>query len=339
MNLNLLADHPGFHVWIFNHPYFIGVGDQLHFLFKYLQQLGVKVTCGRQPSDKRCNIVIENFDYAAVQKISSFCHNYGKSIAIVLTEHLDVVGNEALPKYVEGQFCRNDIHLHGKSMNSDFPYLPLPVLLQRANCLLALRGCTNSYFRLGDLPEMHGFEHLVKNCQVDTLWFPRLDQSLTETTDSPQYDFVFLGAETPFRKSVINQLSDSGFTFAPITNGLSVKRRHFLYKQARFCLNIPQDEMWPWLSPMRIISALQGGVPTLSIGTNDPSAISACTTQLPLIENEMDASHIRRLLASHKTVALNALKAYDDLTTTGNTSPVSFLKNLNSWALTDGIML
>lgn len=338
MNINPLSDHPGFHVWIFNHPCFYGVGDQLHFLFKYFHQLGANITCGRQPSVERCNIVIENFDRASAHTVKTFCRNYGKSVSIVLTEHLDIVRKNPLLEFETKTLYSSEIFLHGKPVISDFTYLSLPVLLERSNHLLALSECTTSYFRLGDLPEMKGFEYLVNNGRVDTLWFPKLDPAYTIMPEVPQYDFIFLGALTPFRKSVIDRLEQLNFTFAPTKSGISVKKRHFLFKQARFCLNIPQDETWPWLSPMRIISALQAGVPTLSIGTNDSSAIRTCVKQVPSIKDAMGVNQIRELLASHTIEAQRALKAYEELVETGNTLTAPLLKNFNSWALTDNLL-
>ncbi len=334
-----LKSHPGFHIWFFNHPVFYGIGDQLHFLFKYFQQMGGSVTCGRQPSNQRCNIVIENFDQQAVQHIKTFCQSRGKSISIVLTEHVDIHTKDSLPNYKQLELKSSSIHLHGKSVDEEFSYLPLPVLIQRSNCLLALREVTSNYFRLGDLPEMKGFSYLAHNRKVDTLWFPKLNSAFIDKTEAPSYDFIFLGAKTEFRESVINTLKDFGFTFVPTFNGVSIKQRHIQYKQARFCLNIPQDETWPWLSPMRIISALQAGLPVLSIGTNDTSAISVCTRQVPMVEGMIDTNQIRDMLASHETEALKALIAYEELAATDNTMSISLLNSLNSWALTDGIVL
>lgn len=327
---------PKLHIWIFNHPMFFGIGDQLHYIFKYFNQLGYKITCGRLPRLDSCNIIIENFNNNNLDTVKDFCITYGKSVGIVLTEHVDI--ETKIRVELDGKTTYlSEIYLHGKTIDKDFDYLPKAVLIQRTNNLLSLSRYTNCYFRLGDLPAMKGFEILTLNKNIHTLWFPKLDDHQMDDQRNPSTNFIFIGARTTLRDQVIENLMAEGFTFVEVPKSVSVKRRHQLFKQAKYCLNIPQDKTWQWLSTMRIVSALQAGVPTLSIGTNDSSAISACTLQINLQGNDIDIHTISKLMASHKTKAIECLDNYRELT--NQTQSNSDLAPLfRSWALTDGIL-
>lgn len=329
-----LQYHPGFHVWIFNHPKFYGVGDQLHFLFKYFKQFGANITCGNQPSLSRCNIVIENFDDSTVGIIKEFCMTHGKSIAIVLTEHVDIVRNDLIESYSEVRCHTSSVHLHGRSVNDDFSYLPLQTIQSRTNALLNLSDCTSIYFRLGDLPEMRGFNYLCHNRSVETLWFPHIEITMDMRQVSPEYDFVFIGARTPYRNLVLEQLARNNIKVLIPSPGISIKKRQQFYHNAKYCLNIPQDEEWPWLSPMRIISGLQAGVATISVGTDDKSEISVCTIQIAERDIRRYPIILKTFIDDKVDQTKNMIKRYALLASSSNVA--NFDKYI-SWAITDGL--
>jgi len=324
--------HPGVHVWLFNHPRFYGISDQIHFLYRYFKEVGIPISCGKSPSDSRCNIVIENFDDKTSAVVRDFCRSRSRCVSVVLTEHVDIA-----PMVSAELAGRSQILLHGKSVLGHHDYLPLTVLLGRTNNLLALSDVTFRYYRLGDLPQMNGFECLAFGRVVDTLWFPKLPTQAAVLREDPMCDFVFFGTMTSFRKDVLGRLESNGFTFVPAGSGVSTKQRNRLIRQAKYCLNIPQDEAWPWLSPMRVLSALDVGVPTLSLGTNDGSAISRCVIQLPDFNRSDFVEQLRYFLNDHRRRAVDAVESYALLRSQGTESKSDIVQGLRGWALIDGI--
>ena len=86
---------------------------------KIFKAYGYTVTCGRDLKKSALNIVIEYFDQQKIKIVKDFCLKYGKSVAIVMTEHLDF---------------HEEITIHGLFPNQYSDYLDMSTLLSVNEC-------------------------------------------------------------------------------------------------------------------------------------------------------------------------------------------------------------
>src|SRR3954470_4037116 len=99
---------PVVHLWIYNHP-FCRITDQVEFLKLTLAQNGYRLSIGRQPKLHALNFVIENFSEISSGILSEFCRSTGKRVAVIMTEHLDFIGDQ--------------ISIHGTPLWQDNDYM------------------------------------------------------------------------------------------------------------------------------------------------------------------------------------------------------------------------
>ncbi|MQA51739.1 hypothetical protein [Pseudomonas piscis] len=254
---------PHIHLWVYNHP-LAGISDQVEFFFLIMQQHGYRVSMSRKPRLDALNVVIENFSEATSQTLIDFCERTGKRVALIMTEHLDLQGGE--------------LFIHGEPLWNDNDYMHPVTQVARIKNLMDCLPCLRALWVLGDLPQLIGSERMFPGIPVRALPFPSLAR-VEPDINAPQYDFVFTGALTAFRKQILTNLSAS-HSLTHTTHFLPRKGRDQLNTTARIVLNIPQRPDWRWLSLMRIIAALRCGRATVSIGSRDTSAISHCCFQL-----------------------------------------------------------
>lgn len=257
------TDKAPIHIWLYNHPLQY-VSDQIDFLFLLMRQHGYPITMGRSPRNDALNVVIENFSETTSRTLIDYCEQQGKRVALIMTEHLDLIGNE--------------LFIHGDRLWSDNDYMHPATQVARIKNLMDCVPYLRAIFVLGDLPELKGSERMFPGLAVRTLPFPELlHQDLSR--QAPEHDLVFSGALTTFREEVLQSIG-RGFSLVHTKQFLSRKGRDQLNSSARVALNIPQRPGWRWLSLMRVIAALRCGRATVSIGTVDTSRISSCCVQL-----------------------------------------------------------
>lgn len=257
------STRPPLHLWVYNHP-MAGISDQVEFFFLLMQQQGYRVTMGRKPRLDALNVVIENFSETTSQTLLDFCERTGKRVALIMTEHLDLQGDE--------------LFIHGERLWNDNDYMHPATQAARIKNLMDCLPCLRALWVLGDLPELIGAERMFPGIPVHALPFPSLPR-VDLTAHAPRYDFVFTGVITAFRQQVLHAVA-AQHSLTHTTQFLSRKGRDQLNATARVALNIPQRPGWRWLSLMRIIAALRCGRATVSIASNDTSAISRCCFQL-----------------------------------------------------------
>lgn len=252
------------HIWLYNHPVQY-VSDQIEFLFLIMRQHGYPITMSRSPRNDALNVVIENFSETTSRTLIDYCEQQGKRIALIMTEHLDLLGDE--------------LFIHGDPLWSDNDYMHPATQVARIKNLMDCVPYLRAIFVLGDLPELKGVEKLFPGLTVRSLPFPEL-QPLDVSESAPEHDLAFSGALTTFRKQVLQSIG-TGYSLVHPKQFLSRRGRDQLNASARVVLNIPQRSDWCWLSLMRVIAALRCGRATVSIGTKDTSRIASCCTQLP----------------------------------------------------------
>jgi len=257
------------HLWIYNHP-FHGISDQIEFFLSILRQHGHNVTAGRRPSSEALNVVIENFSGATTQTLIDFCKTKAKRVSVIMTEHLDFVGDE--------------ITIHGAPLWSDNDYMHPAAQLARIQGLMECACHIRGFLVLGDLPELRNMQSMMPGIPVRTLPFPKLSAPPPPPSwrELPA-DLVFTGVVTSYRAELLKELGASMTVATP--NGFIPRKARDLFSQTgRLVLNLPQRPDWRWLSLMRIIAALRCGRATVSLGTQDTSQIAACCVQLDLRE-------------------------------------------------------
>lgn len=284
---------PQLHLWVYNHP-LEGISDQLEFFFLLLKQYGYRVSMSRRPRVDALNVVIENFSETSSQTLINFCEQTGKRVAIIMTEHLDLYGNELL--------------IHGERLWSDNDYMHPATQVARIKNLMDCVPWLRAIFVLGDLPQLEGSDRMFPGIPVRALPFPLIPR-IDVAEQVPQHDFVFSGAETEFRRQVLKRIRES-HSLALTTQFLPRNGRDQLNASARIVLNIPQRPGWRWLSLMRIIAALHCGRATVSIATGDSSWISRCCYQLPESEWEL---RLGEVIGDWKGAYITAYEHYDEM--------------------------
>ena len=284
---------PPLHLWVYNHP-LDGISDQLEFFLSLLKQYGYRVSMSRRPRVDALNVVIENFSETSSKELINFCEQTGKRVAIIMTEHLDLYGNE--------------LQIHGQRLWSNNDYMHPATQVARIKNLMDCVPWLRAIFVLGDLPQLEGSDRMFPGIPVRALPFPLLPK-IDVAEQAPQHDFVFSGAETEFRRQVLQRIRAS-HSLALNTQFLPRNGRDQLNASARIVLNIPQRPGWRWLSLMRIIAALHCGRATVSIATGDSSWISRCCYQLPESEWEL---RLGEVIGDWKGAYITAYEHYDEM--------------------------
>ena len=260
---------PLVHLWIYNHP-FCRISDQVEFLKLTLCQNGYRMSVGRRPKVDALNVVIENFSETTSEILCDFCRSTGKRVVVIMTEHLDFIGNQ--------------IYIHGDPLWQDNDYMLPETQLARIKNLMDCAPYIRSFMVLGDLPGLKNLDLMFSGITVRSIPFPRLEQQPPRTNGLPANslsDLAFTGYMTTYRQEILSSIEKKLGVSCP---GKFVSRRvrDSLNRASKIVLNIPQRRSWRWLSLMRVIAALRCGRATISLGTRDDSKIAACCTQLDI---------------------------------------------------------
>jgi hypothetical protein len=259
---------PLVHLWIYNHP-FCRISDQVEFLKFTLYQNGYRFSVGRQPKADALNVVIENFSETTSEILCEFCRSTGKRVAVIMTEHLDFIGNQ--------------IYIHGDPLWRDNDYMHPATQFARIKNLMDCASYIRSFIILGDLPELKNLDLIFAGIGVRSIPFPRLEQQprRAHRSGGDLSDLAFTGFMTTYRCEMLNSIEKKLVVSCP-GKFVSRKVRDSLNQTSKIVLNIPQRHGWRWLSLMRIIAALRCGRATVSLGTTDDSKIAACCVQLDI---------------------------------------------------------
>jgi hypothetical protein len=310
---------PLIHLWIYNHP-FVGISDQIEFFLSILQQNGYHVSVGRHPRADALNVVIENFSNPTARTLINFCKTNAKRVAVIMTEHLDFIGDE--------------IRIHGMPLQNNNDYMNAARQTARIKCLMDCACYIRGFLVLGDLPELRNFGAMMPGLAVRTLAFPRIDPPPSPASWAAlPADLVFTGVMTGYRATLLKNL-ETMLTVTYPKEFLSRKARDRFSQTGRLVVNLPQRPDWHWLSLMRIIAALRCGRATVSLGTNDTSKIAACSLQLDLAQPgwELNLKDLTLRPGEMFTKMLDQYHAMADDFASAHPFPADFF---NYWALTE----
>ncbi|MBM4259648.1 MAG: hypothetical protein FJ147_27590 [Deltaproteobacteria bacterium] len=258
---------PVIHLWIFNHPFY-GISDQVEFFKLSFVEHGYPVSVGRQPRLGALNVVIENFSELSSEILCNFCRSTGKRVAVIMTEHLDFIGDR--------------IFIHGEPLWQENDYMPSATQASRIKNLMDCAPYIRSFIVLGDLPELKDIGSIFSGIGVRQIPFPSLESRPKKVEEIPvdgHSDLVFTGYMTSYRRELLSEIAKKLCVACP-EKFVSRKVRDSMNRNAKIVLNLPQRQGWRWVSLMRIIAALRCGRATISISTRDTSLVAACATQI-----------------------------------------------------------
>lgn len=293
-------------LWVFNHPLRY-ITEQAEFFCSILRENGYRVRISNRPSPSSLNVLIENFQTATTDPVLEFCRAYRKRVAVILTEHLDFIGQQIL--------------FHDVRLYSGNDYMPPLVKMERLSSLMILREQIRCFLRLGDMPRLVNLEQMIPGIPVRTLPFPAIapaDRSALDRRSGPDIDLVFTGQMTDHRRQMLDRLQKD-FTVLTGRDIVSRRRRDAMNARARLVLNLPQSRSWQWLSTMRVLAALRCRRATLAIGNFHESAVSpGC---LRLREEELERTRVREAVDRHEAEFEARLAAYNAMARSGANAP------------------
>jgi hypothetical protein len=268
--------------------------------------------------------MIEDFRPEICQTIEEFYRQTGKRISIVATEHLDYQGERIL-SYNEPLFVAE--------RESD--YISHSERARRFAGLVEATHKSRFLFTLGDYPHLSGVDILFPRCEIVRLPFPPLpmDAVARRARHKSRYNFVFTGAVTPFRKRILDSISDD---FAVVVSkfGSNFRDRARSYLSSSVALNIPQYPGWIWSSPMRILYGLAMGRLTISPFLQPGSEIDRFT----FMPGELSVNYLRETLANISPArTLETIEKYQAFAEESvRRSPIA--KVIAKWAIAEGLI-
>jgi hypothetical protein len=261
-----VSSGPPVHLWVYNHPAH-GISDQVEFFLLAMREHGLPATVDSSPREHALNIVIENFNETTAKTLKDFCRATGKRVAVVMTEHLDVIEGE--------------LRIHGDPLWTANDYMAASTQVERIRNLIDLAPHIRALLCLGDLPELRNLDAALPGTAIRHIPFPKLPRA--DLAPVPVHDAIFTGVVTAYRASLLTSVRKQLSVVCPM-RFVSHAERDRLTRTARIVLNLPQRPGWQWLSLMRVIAALRCGRATVSLGTRDTSVIAQCCEQID-IEN------------------------------------------------------
>ena len=295
-------------LWIFNHS-FRYISEQIEFFCSSLAQHGYPVRVSRHANPATLNVVIENFSPQTALPVARFCRDHRKRVAVVQTEHIDLVDGR--------------VYFHGVEIGSRDDYIAPGTKIQRLTSLLTMREHVRSFFRLGDLPRLRNVERMLPGLTTSTIPFPLIrpsDRSLPGVGGraSEPFDLVFTGILTAHRQRVLKEISER-FAVHVGREAVSRRRRDALNAASRLVLNVPQNEGWTWISTMRVLAALRCGRATVAIGDFEECAINRfCARIAP---NAALLPALRQLLERGDALFEHHIAAYNEFAASDGNSP------------------
>ena len=285
-------------ICILNNP-FVGVSDQLEYLRCYFNENKIKFKVTRRLDPGCINIVFENFNRSTRDYLLQFYKTYNKRIIILMTEHIDFIDSQIL--------------FHGKHwLNSN--YMSVETQLKRLQNLLELTSCVSFFVTLGDLPFLKGLENMIPEISILRVPFPssKMFKSFNSCHLNYEYDFLFNGYVTDFRKEIIG-LIGKHFTISELSNIYTSRQRAERLRKAKVILDIPQAADWMWVSPMRIMNALKNGKLCVHIGKVDCSVIGNICPSIDFNSFCLDVD-LKNILTNRFDIFTTFIERYEEET-------------------------
>lgn len=274
---------PTINLCLYNHSQ-RSVLDQVWFSRETFAQHGYELICTETLRPDCINLFIEHFVEEDVGTLQAFCRRHGKQIGVVMTEHIEL---GAAGFAFNGASLRDSQYIDNKE--------------QRLFSLLSLADQVFAFFTFGELPELQTWGDVLPCQSLYRLPYPSI-RKVNHRAGQREHDVVFTGASTPYRESVLKQVSKTHRLIQGSSEGTETERAD-LYASAKVALNIPQAKDWQWVSPMRVLYGLRVGTPTVHLGRHDTTLF----TKLVLEPIELDQA-----IREHEALFQRQLGSYED---------------------------
>ncbi|TDO96247.1 hypothetical protein [Marinomonas balearica] len=212
----------------------INVGDTFLLIKSALELAGHIADIEKELCPGHVNVVIENFDAEYVRKIDHLVKNDGRLI---------IVGTEFLTKNTFNNFSFQD----GSSYYFDSEYWS-----ERYNNFLDACQYASAIWHFSDVAK----SDYEDNLSIPVLYFPHyyvpnFKQVIHRSDEQKNIDFLFTGAKTEYRTTIINELKERGFYVESVHALTAPFHRNDLISRAKICLNLKQFREWPYPSQSR----------------------------------------------------------------------------------------
>ena len=221
--------------------------DQIDFLLDALKASSYSLSVSEMLDPESINIIQEGFfSRCSSDYIREFCTKFQKKVVVILTEHMDIIGNG-----IE----INGFGLHGINdvMGNAFT---------RFYNLCLVLPYVRSFAVLGHYPDQDNIRKIFPSIPIQTIPYTPLYPQEAIRQDK-KTDFSFTGTLTPYREKLLKNLQQEFRCHYGFEE--TIDRRREVISSSKFHLQIPQNPSWSQISPMRVLFSLKSGTPVLNI--------------------------------------------------------------------------
>lgn len=274
------------------------ISGQLDFLAKFCSKNDIKLTISNSFKKNIYNILIENFTFFDVQKIREFCVSESTKVGVIMTEHID---------YIDTNF-----YFHGNNIleaNFSNDYFSGLYSHLRFNSLLSIIDVVDNFIVLGHLPFLTNmdkvFPHIQKvNIPYDVIEFKNIKSE-------PEYDFIFFGFITPYRKKILDILRKNYSIYFKDNISTPLLKKTII--KAKVCIHIAQDPQWQWSSPVRLIQSISNGRCLVEFGSYGSVTGGDIVSDIIEVINPTDNHSIKNILNNHAFYLKKQINKFYDL--------------------------
>jgi hypothetical protein len=267
----------------------IHVADTMLLLQKVFELAGHTADIERHFCPGHLNILLEGFDDDFTAATEEAMKTPGSRLLLIASE------------FLTGDTFNDFSKIADSSYYSDQSYWG-----NRFRNFRRLESCSLAVWHLGET-EVAAYRKLLGHERVDYLphyWVPGLARVVHRPDDAKDIDFLFTGAETGHRQSLLEQLRNKGYHVVNMHALTAAFHREDLLARSKIALNIRQFNNWPHPSPSRFFYHLTNSSLLISeachyeadiqehILTAPPGKfVSFCEQQLELGEYTARAAH------------------------------------------------
>ncbi|MHB1287527.1 MAG: hypothetical protein ACYCYP_13435 [Leptospirales bacterium] len=227
--------------------------DQIDFLSDALKVSNYSLSVSEMLDPESINIVQEGFfSRCSSDYVREFCTKFQKKVVVILTEHMDIVGNGAEI---------NGFGLNGANDVMDNAFT-------RFYNLCLVLPYIRSFAILGHFPDKDKIQKIFPAIPIQTIPYAPLDPKKPIKQDK-KTDFSFTGTLTPYREKLLKTLLGEFRCHYGFEE--TIARRREVISESKFHLQIPQNKSWSQISPMRVLFSLKSGTPVLNISEYEDS--------------------------------------------------------------------
>lgn len=270
------------------------IRDQVSFLEHSFNELGIIYQVSNSISTAHLNILIEGFTKFSAQYIANFCKKNGVKIAVVLTEHLEIINNTLFVNEIE--------------INTVNEYMPNAAL--RFQALFSLIPYIRFFMVLGHLPLKEQQQQIFKSTPIIEMPYKSIkpiDHHILGAINKSLY-FSFQGSLTKYRVKMLKKIKKLSSSLS-VSFDHDLTERSLTVQRSRFALQIPQNNKWRYISSMRALYCLRHGVSMLNISDHVMHEFDSIFPRISPSKLHVDLD--RFLLSSHEKCYQETLDRYN----------------------------